>query len=552
MREALEISRAIEMTIQTLNANKEQPPWIKQAEARLSKRLQKTMRSAFNEAIDELGKKKNIPIDAMSRRQITQAILTNEPDVRVAIQDATTRSAEWGRTRVQNHLKKEGVSVDLGKHSKQVVDNLKRAARETSQRIVDRGAESVYESLADSYSEGLGIDEAANALRNRLDDFTEAELRTVARTEINSSQNVGRYVSLMDAGMEYHQWWTGDDDRVRGTDPRDEADHTRMHGEIVALGTLFSNEMLYPGNKRGPIKEWINCRCRAVPFIMPEGYMAPPGKTHFHEHELIRIEDVKKDPLDPEALEEFQERIADKPPQVREEMVQEYMKEAIESEEAKGRSIHEIVEEMTYSFAEHETHIHPPGLEEITSFANFGLTESTGGPSEASAKKALKLASNWISKKINPRHTSQAGPLNRVWASPVDSTTLRPTRASYNPGSKGIFWDGEKIGSFIHEYGHHIQDQDPRGVGGLVKSFFKRRTLGEEMTTIYSGTKEVGYKDKFINHYMGRVYGNQTTAGDEILSSGIQMMYDKSQRQLLYDKDPEYFRLILGIMRGMR
>jgi hypothetical protein len=48
---------------------------------------------------------------------------------------------------------------------------------------------------------------------------------------------------------------------------------------------------LYPGDRDGDIKEWINCRCTTVPYIIPYGYIAPPGRVQFREEDLVKIAD---------------------------------------------------------------------------------------------------------------------------------------------------------------------------------------------------------------------------------------------------------------------
>ena len=44
---------------------------------------------------------------------------------------------------------------------------------------------------------------------------------------------------------------------------------------------------MYPGDMLGSAEEVINCRCQALPFIMPFGYIAPPGMAQFREDDLI-------------------------------------------------------------------------------------------------------------------------------------------------------------------------------------------------------------------------------------------------------------------------
>ena len=89
-------------------------------------------------------------------------------------------------------------------------------------------------------------------------------------------------------GVEYSMWITAGDDKVRGNDERDLADHVALNGEITRLGDKFSNGLFYPGEPSGPIEEWINCRCAEAPYNIPYGYMAPP-QEQFRESDLIKI-----------------------------------------------------------------------------------------------------------------------------------------------------------------------------------------------------------------------------------------------------------------------
>jgi hypothetical protein len=60
-----------------------------------------------------------------------------------------------------------------------------------------------------------------------------------------------------------------------------------MEGEIIRMGGVFSNGLMYPGDMNGKAAEIINCRCQALPFIIPYGYIAPPDMAQFREDDLI-------------------------------------------------------------------------------------------------------------------------------------------------------------------------------------------------------------------------------------------------------------------------
>lgn len=114
--------------------------------------------------------------------------------------------------------------------------------------------------LTKGYLDGLGIDEVAVLLRDDFKNLRDYRLRNIARTEIQTAQNYGTYETLKEYRLNYKQWITVDDTRVRHS-------HAILHGEVVKTDERFSNGLLYPGEREGPIEEWVNCRCRIVPYI---------------------------------------------------------------------------------------------------------------------------------------------------------------------------------------------------------------------------------------------------------------------------------------------
>jgi len=74
--------------------------------------------------------------------------------------------------------------------------------------------------------------------------------------------------------------------------------HVDMEGEITRVGNPFSNGMMYPGDfgSGADLGELINCRCTIMPFVMPEGYMAPAGQPYFREEDLVKMDKVVDKP----------------------------------------------------------------------------------------------------------------------------------------------------------------------------------------------------------------------------------------------------------------
>jgi len=105
----------------------------------------------------------------------------------------------------------------------------------------------------------------------------------------------------------------------------------------------------------------------------------------------------------------------------------------------------------------------------------------------------------------------------------------------------------------IHETGHLIHNAMTRDIkssmGDTVDKFFKARIGNEELSTIYEGTTEVGYKDKFIDHYIGRYYGAGNLSGEEVLSMGFQYIHNSPSSFM--EEDLDMFKFIYGVMNGV-
>lgn len=255
------------------------------AEARLNRRLQELFAEVAELTVQELLKHNRLPTDDATMKLVMSHILRASDSYKEILGEEALQAAQYGRNRIIRELQRLGVSISFSEFSERVRKMIKEHAFTASQHTIDRITGDVMQNLADSYANGLGIDDAAEELRKVFQNMHNYELRRIARTEINSFQNEGAYLTERELGVRYHMWYTAQDERVRGS-------HANMHGEIVRVGEPFSNGLYYPGDRSGgraTIKEWINCRCRTIPFLMPEGKMAPPGVRHFRESDLIEI-----------------------------------------------------------------------------------------------------------------------------------------------------------------------------------------------------------------------------------------------------------------------
>ena len=158
-----------------------------------------------------------------------------------------------------------------------------------SERTLKRVDENINQILTEGYKSGYGIDYVSNEISKRFEQLRTWESVRIARTEIHTAHNQGIMKSYETLGVEYTQWISSHDHRVRGLKKTDKANHVKMDREIIPFGGTYSNGLAYPGDMNGKIEEWINCRCSNAPYVMPYGYMAPPGMEQFREEDLIRI-----------------------------------------------------------------------------------------------------------------------------------------------------------------------------------------------------------------------------------------------------------------------
>lgn len=114
------------------------------------------------------------------------------------------------------------------------------------------------------------------------------------------------------------------------------------------------------------------------------------------------------------------------------------------------------------------------------------------------------------------------------------------------PGSgfnKSVLW---------HEMAHHLE-ADPAAKAASNGYLIKRRK-SDMVYSLRSLTKnrgyrsnEVAYSDDFINHYIGKVYRDQTT---EVWSMGIQYLANPYDAAMMVAKDPEMAALMAGYLQA--
>jgi SPP1 gp7 family putative phage head morphogenesis protein len=123
------------------------------------------------------------------------------------------------------------------------LENVTAATNEQIRRIIAQGM-----------AEGIGPEEIARRINNRVDKIGVTRAKTVARTQVVKTYNVAQVMEYQRIetiiGEEvFVQWWTAEDERVR-------ASHRERHDKIYTKEeylTLIGEP---------------NCRCTGLPYVM--------------------------------------------------------------------------------------------------------------------------------------------------------------------------------------------------------------------------------------------------------------------------------------------
>lgn len=149
--------------------------------------------------------------------------------------------------------------------------------------------------------------------------------------------------------------------------------------------------------------------------------------------------------------------------------------------------------------------------------------------------------------------------LSPVKVNPLEAGRVR---AYCNGDQISLRTNAHNTTTAIHELGHALEDRDPF-IASEVRSFYTRRVKNGPVRSLNDllretadspvsyrvyDDNEVGIRDKFIDEYMGKLYGSvDKPAATEILSMGLQMFYENPTR--LMRQDPEYFDFIYAVVR---
>jgi len=119
--------------------------------------------------------------------------------------------------------------------------------------------------LAAAGEEGRSVGWVASRLRDAWSGWSSGQARTIARTEVGTMYNVGRFDEMAKQGFEHHEWLTSIDEETRG--PGDEFDHEQCNGVVRRIGEQFPCGLTHPQEDGGEAGNVINCRCETIPTV---------------------------------------------------------------------------------------------------------------------------------------------------------------------------------------------------------------------------------------------------------------------------------------------
>lgn len=130
-------------------------------------------------------------------------------------------------------------------------------------KLVDTNAtaqDGIRANFAASQAQGETIQE----LQQRIADggeFTQARALNIARTETGMGSSGARYIQSIAAGISKHEWVNAGSGDIRESH---QLKPIGVGGEVVDLGSLFSNGLRHPHEIGAPASEVCSCRCEAL------------------------------------------------------------------------------------------------------------------------------------------------------------------------------------------------------------------------------------------------------------------------------------------------
>jgi SPP1 gp7 family putative phage head morphogenesis protein len=115
----------------------------------------------------------------------------------------------------------------------------------------------------------------------------ESQAKLIARQEVGSGLNGGRFLQMEEEGADRHEWLSSRDDRVRES-------HERLDGETVTIGEQFSNGCRYPQDPDGDTAEVIGCRCITLPATSSRSRITGEARADYWRAVVKNVRSIER------------------------------------------------------------------------------------------------------------------------------------------------------------------------------------------------------------------------------------------------------------------
>ena len=123
-------------------------------------------------------------------------------------------------------------------------------------------------------------------------------------------------------------------------------------------------------------------------------------------------------------------------------------------------------------------------------------------------------------------------------------------------GLSSDWYDQNRV--FYHEFGHHVEFSNQKMAEEMANWVVSRATstdpvsINELANSSFYEEDEVALPGNYFDPYVGKVYENDSgLISTEAFSMGFQYFTDPVSMQVLYERDPEHFRLIVGALLSL-
>ena len=123
----------------------------------------------------------------------------------------------------------------------------------------------IHPALSTKHS-GDSRSDLADRVRDAFNELSRGRATVIAQTETGSAYGQGRQDVMVASGVEWKQWLSAEDDKVR-------PDHAEADGQAVPVDEPFDvggEELMHPGDPDGSAEQVINCRCVAIAVQAPD------------------------------------------------------------------------------------------------------------------------------------------------------------------------------------------------------------------------------------------------------------------------------------------